>query len=124
MGMRCKALFYLRRALQEGRFSPRTFKDTGAFLGTCGYVPRLLWAVAVHDFHAVVRMAKVFANFFGDHDLTGLAACATKGDGQIALAFVDVMRQQVDEQIGDARDELAGLRKRADVLGDARIAAG
>ena len=69
-------------------------------------------------------LPKMLADFLGDHDGTVLAAGAAECDGQIALAFVNVMRQQVDEQIGDARDEFARLRERTNVFGQARIAPG
>src|SRR5450631_1627860 len=83
----------------------------------------LLRAVSMCDFHAISRAAKMFADFLGDHDGAVLAAGAAERDRQVALALVDVVRQQ-EEQIGNsARDELASLRKRADVLGNAGIAA-
>src|SRR5579864_2544715 len=63
----------------------------------------------------------MFADFFGNHDGTVLSTGATEGDSQIALAFVDVVRQQINEKIGNARDEFPGLRERANVLGEAGI---
>src|ERR1035441_2783627 len=84
---------------------------------------RLLRAVSMCDFHAVSRTAKVFADFLGDHDGAVLAAGAAEGDRQVALALVNVVRQQ-EEQIGNsARDEFPRLGKRPNVLGNAGIAA-
>src|SRR5580658_5563810 len=51
-----------------------------------------------------------------------LAAGAAKTNGEIALAFVDVVREQVYQQIGDAGNELPRLRKRANVFGDTWMA--
>src|SRR5580698_8945741 len=53
-----------------------------------------------------------------------MAARASESDGEIALALPNVVRQQIDEQIGDLFDELAGLRKRADVASDGGILPG
>ena len=78
----------------------------------------------MHDLHAISGAAKMFADFFRNHDGAVLSAGATEGDGQITLAFVDVVRQQVNQQIGDAGDEFPGLRKRANVLGEARMTSG
>src|SRR5262252_3617468 len=58
----------------------------------------LFRTVAMHDFDAVTCAAEVLADFFGDHDGAMLSTGATEGDSQVALAFVDVMREQVDEQ--------------------------
>ena len=76
----------------------------------------------MNDLYAISGVAKVLADFFGDHDGAMLSAGAAEGDRQVALPFVNVVRQQVDEQVGDARDELASLREGANVLGDARVA--
>src|SRR5215472_15243018 len=53
-----------------------------------------------------------------------LPAGASEGDGQITLALSHIVRQQIDQDIGDARDELPRLGKRADVLRDFRMLAG
>src|SRR5579864_2861443 len=82
-------------------------------------VAALLWDVAMHEFDAISGVPKMFADFLGDHDRTVLSAGTTERNRQIALSLVDVVRQKVNEQVGDARDELAGLGKRADVLGEA-----
>ena len=59
----------------------------------------LLRAIPMHHLHPVLRGTQTFGHIFGDHDGAVLAAGATEGDGQIALAFMNVMRQQVDEQV-------------------------
>ncbi len=74
----------------------------------------------MHDLHAISGAAKVLADIFCDHDRTMLPAGAAEGDRQIAFAFVDVVGQQIDEKIGNARDEFASLRERPNVLGEAR----
>jgi hypothetical protein len=85
MGMRCKLLFYLSRAPRECRFSfpvnapARHLRS----LQTAAPAARggLLRAVAVYDFHVVAGVAKVFADFLGDHDGAVLAAGASERDG-------------------------------------------
>ncbi len=66
----------------------------------------------------------MLADFLGDHDRAVLPSRATERDRQVTLAFMNVMRKQVDQQIGNARNELPGLRKRADIFRDAWIAPG
>src|SRR5580704_7608682 len=83
----------------------------------------LFWTVAVPDFDAVSGAAKVLADFFGDHHGAMLSTGASESDRKITFSFVDVMRQQIDEKIGNARDELSGLGKGTDIFGDLRIAA-
>src|SRR6202140_3952532 len=64
----------------------------------------------------------MFADFLCDHDRTVLSARTPECDRQIAFALMDIVREQVHEQIGNARNEFPGLRERANVLGEARIA--
>ena len=77
---------------------------------------RLLWAVAMHDFHPISGLPQMFAHLFGNHDGTVLAASAAEGDGQVALPFMNVVRQQVHQKIGDARDELLSLRETSECI--------
>src|SRR5436305_6563796 len=51
-----------------------------------------------------------------------LAAGASKTNGQITLAFPDVVGNQVDQQLRDAVNEFLGLQKRADVFSYAGMA--
>src|SRR5271166_5686848 len=81
-------------------------------------------AIAMHDFHFVSCSAQPLAHVFGNHDGTMLPAGATEADGQVALAFVNVVGEQVDEQFGDAADEFLRLRKRTNIFRDSRMAAG
>src|SRR5579871_2842672 len=53
-----------------------------------------------------------------------LASGAAERYRQVALPFVNIVRNQIHQKIGDARDEFAGLGKRTDVLCDAMIAPG
>src|SRR5579864_9561907 len=64
------------------------------------------------------------ADVFGNHDGAVLSSSAAKSNRQITLAFVDVVGDQIDEQVGDARDEFTSLGKRPNVASDARIPAG
>ena len=78
----------------------------------------------MNNLDAVSGAAKMLADIFSDHDGTVLTSCATEGDGQVALAFVNVMGQQVDQQIGDAGNKLLRLREGADIFRDTRVASG
>src|SRR6266496_6495780 len=51
-----------------------------------------------------------------------LPAGAAESNRQIAFAFVDVMRQEIDQQIGDALNKFGRLRKRANVFCDLGMA--
>src|ERR1700685_140617 len=53
-----------------------------------------------------------------------LTAGTAKGDREIALAFVNVMRQQINQQFRDSLNEFLGLRKRTDIFRHFWIAAG
>src|SRR5690349_23265271 len=52
-----------------------------------------------------------------------LPAGAPEGNRQITLSFMNIVRQEVDKQVGDALDELAALGKRSDITRNPRIAA-
>src|SRR5262249_1419574 len=60
-------------------------------------------------------------NHFSEHHRAMAAARATQGNRQVTLPFADVVRDQIGEQIFDAAQELAGLRKRANVARDLGI---
>ena len=51
-------------------------------------------------------LRQALAKLVGDHHAAMMAAGAAERNGEIALAFLDVVRQQVDQQIGDTLDEL------------------
>src|SRR5262250_429598 len=53
-----------------------------------------------------------------------LAAGAAEGNGQVALAFVNVVRKKIDQQIGDPLNEFGCLGKRPYVLSHFRVASG
>ena len=78
----------------------------------------------MHDLDAVSRLAKVLAYLFRDHYRTMLTTGAAEANRQIALAFVDVVGQQVNQQFGDALYEFFGLGKRANVFGHPRMPSG
>src|SRR5208337_2370141 len=75
----------------------------------------------MHNLHAVSSFVQAFAHFFGDHYRAVLAARASEADREVALAFVNIVRQKINQQIGDAQNELLRLRKGPDVLGHARM---
>src|SRR5437762_6301805 len=49
---------------------------------------------------------------------------AAESNRQIAFAFMDVMRQQIHQKIGDALNKFGRLRKRANVFCDLGMASG
>src|SRR5947209_9239558 len=84
----------------------------------------LLRAVAVQDLDSVTCLAQVLAHILGDHDRAMLSSGAAERNRQIAFAFANVVRQQVNQEIRNAVNEFGGLRKGTDVAGDAGIFAG
>ena len=74
--------------------------------------------------NAVALLAEAFGDLFGDGDGAVLASGAAEGDGEVALPFLDVMRQQEQEHLGDAVEEFLRLGKVADVGGDLGMPAG
>jgi hypothetical protein len=56
------------------------------------FLTRLFWHVAMHNFHTIAGAPKMLAYFLGDHDGTVLSAGTAERDGQIALAFMNVVR--------------------------------
>ncbi len=62
-------------------------------------------------FGGVAAFGQGVADGFGEHHGTVAAAGASEGDREIAFAFADVVRHQVDEQTLDALQEFAGLRE-------------
>src|SRR3954470_23377744 len=67
--------------------------------------------VAVLHFDLVSGVGECLLHLLRDQDGPMLAAGAAEADRQIALPFANVMRKQIDEQIGNALDEFARLRK-------------
>src|SRR5579859_3763447 len=53
-----------------------------------------------------------------------LAAGAAKSDRQITLALMNIVRQQIHQQFGNALDELTCLRERSNILRNPRVAPG
>src|SRR5258708_12634987 len=88
------------------------------------FVPssNLLWTVPMDHLHPVSRLPQIPGDIFGNHDRTMLSPSATETNSQIALAFMDVVRQQVDQQIGDTLHEFLGPRQRPDLLPHSRVA--
>src|SRR5690349_15253414 len=65
----------------------------------------------------------MLADFLGHHYRAMLSAGAAESDCQITLSLMNVVRKEIDQKLGDSRNEFAGLRKRADVACDFRITA-
>ena len=77
----------------------------------------------MHDFDPVARFPKMFPDVFGDHHGAVLPASTPERDGQVTLAFLNVVRQEIDEQLRDTFDELFRLRERSDVFRHPRVSA-
>src|SRR5260370_31051228 len=75
-------------------------------------------------FRGVTGFCKMFANLAGDHDAAVMSAGGPERYREIAFSFGDIVRQKIDQQIRDARDELQRLRKRPDVARDAGMFTG
>ena len=71
----------------------------------CGALMRSLPQVPVRLLHAVSGACQPLADFVRDQDTAMMSAGAAEGDGQVRLALADIVRQQVNQQIGDALDE-------------------
>src|SRR5580698_10289068 len=72
-----------------------------------------------------VKAAKreILTDLVGDHDRSVVSAGAAERDREIALAFANVVREQIDQQLRDPLDEFLGLRERPDVARHAGMAA-
>src|ERR1051325_6162617 len=79
-------------------------------------------AIAVDDFDPVIGATQALGHFFGNHHRAVLAPGATERNRQVALAFADVVRDEIDQQRRNPRDKFAGLREGADVFGDTLVA--
>ena len=62
-------------------------------------------------FHSVTRFVQALGNVLGNHYRAVLTPGAAERDGEIALALSHIVRQQVDEHLGNAADKFLGLRK-------------
>src|ERR1039458_4880115 len=73
--------------------------------------------------HLVASLLEPFAEFFGHHYAAVLAAGAAEGNRQVALPFFNIVRKQVEHELGYAIEKLRCLRKSANVGGDFGIQA-
>src|ERR1035438_3886421 len=80
--------------------------------------------VAVGFFHFKSGVGQALADFTRDHNRTMMASGAAEGDGEIAFAFANVVRNQVDQQLRDEFDELHRLREGSDVARHSGVTAG
>src|SRR5512143_2475789 len=87
-------------------------------------VLNLFGDVAMRFLDAIAGLAQAFAQLVGDHHAAMVPAGAAEGNGEVALPFLNVVRQKIDQQVRDALDELLGLRKGPDVASHTGILAG
>src|SRR5579872_2130576 len=78
-------------------------------------VSDLFGDVAMGFLNAIPGLGQALAKLVGDHHAAMVSAGAAEGNSEIALPFLNVMRQEVDQEIGNTLDELLGLRERPDV---------
>src|SRR5579872_5641200 len=107
--------------------SEEELQNTGQqqdFVDFLSAVHRLLpRAIPMQHFHPIPCLPKALTNIFGDHHRAMLPAGAAERDREIAFSFPNIVRQQVNQQLRNPLDELARLRKRANVFCDLRITA-
>src|SRR6478672_12302480 len=70
----------------------------------------------MNNFHRIAGCRQQLFYFFRNKYRAVLASSAAKADGEIAFAFTHVMRQQVNQQRGDAVNKLLSLWERANIL--------
>jgi len=74
--------------------------------------------VAVDGFYLIAGFLQALGHFFGHHYAAVLAAGAAEGYGEVALTFLDIVREQVEHEVGDLCQEFLGLGEFADKGGD------
>src|SRR4051812_46769047 len=74
--------------------------------------------VAVLHFDLISGVGESFLHLLRYQHGAMLASGAAEADREITLPFADVMRQQIDKQVGDTLDELARLREGHHVFRD------
>src|SRR4029077_7779941 len=96
---------------------PRVFRDgTGISYSQTQSPPAfanasLLCQVAMHDFGRISLVMQRLAHRFREHHRAMPPARAAKRNRQIAFPFLDVMRDQINQQAFDSPQEFPGLRK-------------
>src|ERR1039458_5014247 len=90
----------------------------------CALSPALPRYIAMGGLRGVAVATQAARYRFGNHHGTMLAAGASEGQREIALALVDVVRQQEEQHVRYAVEKLPRLRKAHDVVLDLRVFAG
>src|SRR5579872_4116907 len=85
---------------------------------------RLFRAVAMLSLHMVPGPAQSLGHILCDHHRSMLAAGAAEANREVTLSLADVVWHQVHQQLRDAVDELASLRKLPDVGCNPRVPPG
>src|SRR3954469_11308274 len=83
----------------------------------------LRFRIPMRNLHLVSGLCERLLHLLRNEYRPMLAAGTSERNRKIALPFANVMRQQVDEQIGYALDELARLRERHHVFCDLGVRA-
>src|SRR5579859_3940891 len=80
--------------------------------------------IAMDNLHRITCPSQQLFYFFRNKDGAMLASSAAKANGQIALAFAHIMRDQIDQQRGDAVNKFLCLWERPNILRDLRMSSG
>src|SRR5581483_31828 len=118
----------VQQALIEDR-PPPGFRQTAAERkhppesGESAYLLDALGNIAVIDFGVEPSPNQRLTDLVRNHDRAVMPACAAECDRQIALALADVMRKEIDEQLGNALNKFPGLRERTNISGHAGVTA-
>src|ERR1035438_6379374 len=67
--------------------------------------------IPVRHLGVVPGLGQIARDLVRHHHRAVVAAGAAKGDGQVTLAFADIVRQQVNQQVRNAAGELHRLRE-------------
>src|SRR6476646_8626932 len=73
------------------------------------------------NLNRIARTGQQLLYFFRNKHGAVLASGTAKSDGQIALAFTYIVRQQINQERRNAVDELLRLGKRTDILRHLRM---
>src|ERR1700733_12816126 len=91
------------------------------FLVIQNRIKHLLSDVPVRLFGLDSGLLQALAGPPPNHNRTMMPARASEPDGEVALAFANIVRDQVNQQIGNAVDKLLRLWKRANIASHARV---
>jgi len=78
----------------------------------------------MEGFDLIAGVIEFGSNLLDHHDAAMLSASAADGDGEVAFSFLDIVREQVEEKVGNTAQELASLGKGTHIVGDGGVEPG